>query len=449
VAGVWVAAAVPFETLESQRYKVGEGDAVPGLELALRHSRRGERLRVRFSSRFGYGPDGRPAMRTLEDRDGNSGNGGSGSVPAVPADVGLEYEICVLAHVPEGALDVALLRAACGGDRNSSSGSSGLQAVARELALTEAEAQDAEARGERLGTAEPETETETETETEAEAEVTGAEGVEGVCIEGVEGESTERQRRVERLGALSELLQRKEAGNRWFSHGSFSRAARAYSKGTQVADRYFNGAPQGGPGGEAGAGAGGGGGGAGAGGAQQAAVRGMLDAQQRGADPEEARAAAEQQIAAAEVEQLRRSKEPIGGAEAEVLGAYVQCLNNMAACQLRLGEAAKAKEVCVQVLEIDPDNQKALLRAAKAALAMHVSLSISHCSHCTHRLLDICFSLSLCLNMYHCVSVSLSVSLASPPPPPPSPPPPLPLPLSVLRRVRRVSAEAPRCGPSR
>eukprot|EP00601_Ochromonadales_sp_CCMP2298_P009559 CAMPEP_0173252368 /NCGR_PEP_ID=MMETSP1142-20121109/20689_1 /TAXON_ID=483371 /ORGANISM="non described non described, Strain CCMP2298" /LENGTH=198 /DNA_ID=CAMNT_0014185405 /DNA_START=145 /DNA_END=738 /DNA_ORIENTATION=+ len=144
--GSWVAAVAPFEALERQRYKVGESDAVPGLELALRHSRCGERLRVRFSSRFGYGPDGRPA---LEDSGGNRGGSGSVSVPAVPADVSLEYVISVLAHVPDGALDVELLRAACGSESNSSSSSGsssgGLQAVARELALTVAEA---EAQGE-------------------------------------------------------------------------------------------------------------------------------------------------------------------------------------------------------------------------------------------------------------------------------------------------------------
>eukprot|EP00906_Rhabdomonas_costata_P038022 RCo053661 len=37
-------------------FKVGEGDCVPGLELALRHSRRGGRLLVRCTSKYAYGP---------------------------------------------------------------------------------------------------------------------------------------------------------------------------------------------------------------------------------------------------------------------------------------------------------------------------------------------------------------------------------------------------------
>lgn len=39
--------SIPFEILLNQSYKIGEGDAIPALELALRHSYVGEHLRVR------------------------------------------------------------------------------------------------------------------------------------------------------------------------------------------------------------------------------------------------------------------------------------------------------------------------------------------------------------------------------------------------------------------
>lgn len=42
-------------------------------------------------------------------------------------------------------------------------------------------------------------------------------------------------------------------------------------------------------------------------------------------------------------------------------------------CWVSAGENLKAKDMCVKVLEFDPSNVKALLRAAKATLAMHVS----------------------------------------------------------------------------
>ena len=50
---------------------VGSGDLVPGLELAVRHMRVGERALVRCSQKFGYGPGGRA---------GNAA--GTGAVPA-------------------------------------------------------------------------------------------------------------------------------------------------------------------------------------------------------------------------------------------------------------------------------------------------------------------------------------------------------------------------------
>ena len=42
-----------------------------------------------------------------------------------------------------------------------------------------------------------------------------------------------------RWSTFAELSLRKESGNRWFRYKDPQRAARAYSKGTKVADDYF------------------------------------------------------------------------------------------------------------------------------------------------------------------------------------------------------------------
>ena len=43
----------------------------------------------------------------------------------------------------------------------------------------------------------------------------------------------------------------------------------------------------------------------------------------------------------------------------------------MAACHLSLKDYIKTKELCVRVLELEPENVKCLLRAGKASLALH------------------------------------------------------------------------------
>ncbi|CAM9605213.1 unnamed protein product, partial [Choristocarpus tenellus] len=48
--------------------RIGDGDVIPGLELALRHMREGQRCLVRSQSRFSFGPEGCPALES-EDRD--------------------------------------------------------------------------------------------------------------------------------------------------------------------------------------------------------------------------------------------------------------------------------------------------------------------------------------------------------------------------------------------
>ena len=50
---------------------------------------------------------------------------------------------------------------------------------------------------------------------------------------------------------------------------------------------------------------------------------------------------------------------------------YVACLNNLAACHLSAAQFSKAKEICIRVLELEPNNIKALLRAARTSLALH------------------------------------------------------------------------------
>lgn len=276
----------PFEEWNSQRFKVGENDAIPGIEMAVRFSRVGEVLRVKFKSKFGYGYLGRPIVVTNDgiDQRVEKERVVKKNIIAIPPDMDLEYEIEVTAHLGEGQIDSELLN--------------------------------------RIP----------------------------ILPESVD-------RHVERLHALSDLLQRKEAGNRWFIYSDFSRAARAYSKATQIADRYFNG-------------------GANVGDSNAKALQGLSVTKGRDGDGEgQAASLAEANAALAAAEQEKEAQRRcFEQGDEEVVAGYISCLNNMAACQLKLGENAKAKEVCIRVLEVDPGNQKALLRAAKAALATHVCI---------------------------------------------------------------------------
>ena len=88
----------PFEPRNEQRFKIGEGDAIPGLELPLRHARCGEVFQVKISSRFGFGPNGRPETKIIE---------GVTALP-VPADADLEYDVDVISHVVEGGIDASI-----------------------------------------------------------------------------------------------------------------------------------------------------------------------------------------------------------------------------------------------------------------------------------------------------------------------------------------------------
>lgn len=55
----------------------------------------------------------------------------------------------------------------------------------------------------------------------------------------------------------------------------------------------------------------------------------------------------------------------------EALALAVNCGNNMAATQLKLGAPKQAEEACVSVLEMDPNNVKALYRAGFATMQQH------------------------------------------------------------------------------
>ena len=70
----------------------------------------------------------------------------------------------------------------------------------------------------------------------------------------------------------------------------------------------------------------------------------------------------------------------------KIQSLYIACLNNLAACHLSTAQFSKAKEICIRVLEMDPSNIKALLRAARTALALH---DYEECDLCLETVLKI------------------------------------------------------------
>ena len=94
------ASDAPFETLTAQTFKIGEADAVPALELALRHSKAGDRLTLRATNRFAYGPAGRPALIS---------SASSSSSPAIPPQADLEFDIEIIKILGDRAIDLDLL----------------------------------------------------------------------------------------------------------------------------------------------------------------------------------------------------------------------------------------------------------------------------------------------------------------------------------------------------
>jgi hypothetical protein len=268
----------PFEVLQNQTYQVGEGDTIPGLELALRHSRQGEQLTLFCVSRFAYGTTGRNYHKNSEQDKKTSNTYDSESelkseraslskIIPIPPNTDLEYEIEVLSHRGERELDPEF-------------------AKRHEKELENAPT--FEAKGEVLN----------------------------------------------RLLTVQSMLVRKEAGNRWFSSGDYPRAAKAYSRSTQIAEGYFN--------------------------------------STQGSNEEEK--TVEEKV----MEKERKKQERIPVADNEIVNIYVNCLNNFAACKLGMKEYHEAKELCTKVLEFSPFNAKALLRAAKASLATDVRKLLSN-----------------------------------------------------------------------
>jgi tetratricopeptide (TPR) repeat protein len=149
-----------------------------------------------------------------------------------------------------------------------------------------------------------------------------------------------------RWAAFSDLCFRKEAGNRWFKYKDFSRAARAYAEGTKVADEYFKSIDK-----------------------YQDNKNDMIKMDENG----------QMQInpnyrgGEGDIKGDGDSpQEENDGKDSIIFLAYVSCLNNLAACHMEQGEHLKARDLCVKVLEMDPSNLKALLRAARSSLALHV-----------------------------------------------------------------------------
>jgi len=127
-------------------------------------------------------------------------------------------------------------------------------------------------------------------------------------------------------GAHADVVLRKECGNRWFSYKDYGRAARSYTKGLQKAESFF----------------------------------GSLE----------------------ETDDATLESAPYR----ELVGARLACLTNLSACLIFLEQYGKAKEACVAVLEVDPGNKKALLRAARAATAL---CEYEEAQACLSRLLEI------------------------------------------------------------
>ena len=60
---------------------------------------------------------------------------------------------------------------------------------------------------------------------------------------------------------------------------------------------------------------------------------------------------------------------------------YISCLNNLSACHISSGDFAKAKEVCIKVLESEDTNIKALLEEPEHPWRYFCSKSVKRVSH--------------------------------------------------------------------
>lgn len=213
----------PFEVLDDQRFQIGAGDCIPGLELSIKYALVGKPFTMRCTSKYAYGPNGRA------------------SPSAIPPNTNVEYQICLrrLEHYDCTQID----------------------------------------------------------------------------------DFSKQCKHI-----IYSVTLRKECGNRWFSYLDYSQASRSYSKGVQVADMFF----------------------------------GSLET----------------------VDNEMSSNISFK----ELVQSRIACLNNLSSCYLLTQQYVKAKEACISVLEVDPANIKALLRAARAAMAL---CDYTESQACLKRLLEI------------------------------------------------------------
>ena len=139
------------------------------------------------------------------------------------------------------------------------------------------------------------------------------------------------------LDSLADTELRRVCGNRWFSYGDFPKAKKSYARGVELAQAYLS--------------------------------------HEQG--PENENENEDQVTELADDDNI--DKETLDQDTPDVdsvnrgllMVSLISCLGNLAACHLSMKEYAKTKEICVRVLELEPDNIKALIRAAKASLALH------------------------------------------------------------------------------
>ena len=277
---------VPIEARKHEYYVIGEADAIPSLELSLRHSRTGDIFWMRTSHRFAYSSVGRkgngnslPESRDMNSLETNTVNNYHGSniisdddainmiqtvdetaasvVPAIEPETYLEYlvEIVSISQTCVGAMNlIKQLKAKNNTDEV-------------ELAVT--------------GDSEPSN---------------------ADCI-------------------LADVEIRRICGNRWFSYGEYLRASKCYAKGIKIAENYLHG---------------------------------------------------EQEAASKQVEELENTvnetdldtnlvEKPVEiTINPEIQTSLINSLNNLAACNISLGDFKHAKEVCINVLLWDVTNIKVL-----------------------------------------------------------------------------------------
>ena len=123
-------------------------------------------------------------------------------------------------------------------------------------------------------------------------------------------------RSFETLSLKEKVELRKSAGNNFFAYLEYSKAARCYSNGVKLAEKYFTNRLDGqGP---------------------TSSVESMLNSQR-------------QQIQRADSDV---SPAEYSGEELELMQVYIDCLNNLAACYLSMQEYAKARDACIRILEV-------------------------------------------------------------------------------------------------